>query len=97
MSAGAGVSGTAIDLLVEAGAVLATSLDLPTTMNQVARLTVPRLAEVCVIDLQTQDGSISYAVKMRHSRLLLANPPQSSRGACAKKSACALSHQSHFF
>jgi len=58
MSAGAGVSGTAIDLLVEAGAVLASSLDLPTTMNQVARLTVPRLAEVCVIDLQTQDGSI---------------------------------------
>jgi PAS domain S-box-containing protein len=45
-------------LLVEAGAVLATSLDLTTTMNQVARLTVPRLADLCVIDLRDDDGSI---------------------------------------
>jgi len=58
MSAGAGVSGTAIDLLIEAGAVLATSLDVTTTMRQIARLTVPRLADLCVIDLQAQDGSI---------------------------------------
>ena len=56
MSARAGVSGAGTDLLVEAGAVLATSLDLPTTMSQVARLTVPRLADLCVIDLQAQDG-----------------------------------------
>ena len=45
-------------LLVEAGAVLATSLDLATTMGQVARLTVPRLADLCVIDLRDADGSI---------------------------------------
>jgi len=45
-------------LLVEAGGVLATSLDLTTTMNQVARLTVPRLADLCVIDLRDDDGSI---------------------------------------
>jgi PAS domain S-box-containing protein len=47
----------AADLLVEAGAVLATSLELSTTMGQVAHLTVPRLADLCVIDLR-QDGAI---------------------------------------
>ena len=47
-----------MDLLVEAGSVLATSLDLPTTMSQVARLTVPRLGDLCVIDLQAPDGSM---------------------------------------
>ncbi len=48
----------AVELLVDAGAVLATSLELTTTMNQVARLTVPRLADLCVIDLLDEDGSI---------------------------------------
>jgi PAS domain S-box-containing protein len=49
----------ATELLIEAGAVLATSLDLATTMTQVASLTVPRLADLCVIDLVADDGSIS--------------------------------------
>jgi serine phosphatase RsbU (regulator of sigma subunit)/PAS domain-containing protein len=48
----------AADLLIDAGAVLASSLDLATTMGQVARLTVPRLADLCVIDLRDDDGSI---------------------------------------
>jgi PAS domain S-box-containing protein len=48
----------AMALLVEAGAVLATSLDLTTTMGQVARLTVPGLADLCVIDLRNDDDSI---------------------------------------
>jgi PAS domain S-box-containing protein len=52
------VSDAAIELLVEAGAVLATSLDLTTTMGQVARLTVPRLADLCVIDMRDEDGTI---------------------------------------
>ncbi len=52
------VSDAAIELLVEAGVVLATSLDLSTTMGQVAQLTVPRLADLCVIDLLDDDGSI---------------------------------------
>ncbi len=52
------VSDAAIELLVEAGVALATSLDLSTTMGQVARLTVPRLADLCVIDLLDDDGSI---------------------------------------
>jgi PAS domain S-box-containing protein len=60
---GAGSGGSeerrrAIDLLVEAGAVLASSLDLTTTMGQVAKLTVPALADLCVIDLRDEDGSI---------------------------------------
>jgi len=48
----------AVELLVEAGAVLASSLELTTTMEQVAQLTVPRLADLCVIDLRSEDGSI---------------------------------------
>ncbi len=48
----------AMSLLIEAGAVLASSLDLTTTMSQVARLTVPQLADLCVIDLRDEDGSI---------------------------------------
>jgi PAS domain S-box-containing protein len=51
-------SDTAIELLVEAGAVLAASLDPAATMGRVARLTVPRLADLCVIDLRDADGSI---------------------------------------
>jgi PAS domain S-box-containing protein len=49
----------AIDLLVEAGAALAGSLDLRTTMREVAKLTVPRLADLCVIDLLDDDGRIN--------------------------------------
>lgn len=45
-------------LLIESGAVLATSLDPPTTMRQVAQLTVPRLADICVIDLLDDQGLI---------------------------------------
>jgi PAS domain S-box-containing protein len=48
----------AVELLIEAGAVLASSLELATTMSQVARLTVPRVADLCVIDLRDDDGSI---------------------------------------
>ncbi len=47
-----------VELLVEAGIVLATSLDPSTTMGQVARLTVPVLADLCVIDLLDEDGTI---------------------------------------
>jgi GAF domain-containing protein len=48
----------ATSLLIEAGAVLTSSLELTTTMGQVARLTVPRLADLCVIDLSDEDGTI---------------------------------------
>jgi PAS domain S-box-containing protein len=52
------VSKAGMNLLIEAGAVLASSLDPTTTMVQVARLTVPLLADLCVIDLLDADGSI---------------------------------------
>jgi len=45
-------------LLVDAGIVLASSLDPDTTMRQVAELTVPRLADLCVIDLLDADELI---------------------------------------
>lgn len=48
----------AMALLLEAGAVLASSLDPRTTIGQVAELTVPRLADLCVIDLIDRDGTI---------------------------------------
>jgi PAS domain S-box-containing protein len=46
-------------LLVETGAVLSSSLDLATTMDHVAQLTVPALADLCIIDLRDREGSIS--------------------------------------
>jgi serine phosphatase RsbU (regulator of sigma subunit) len=52
------VSDVAVGLLIEAGSVLATSLDLTTTMGHVAKLTIPRLADLCVIDLRDDDGPI---------------------------------------
>jgi PAS domain S-box-containing protein len=50
-----------VELLVEAGAVMASSLDVDTTMQQVAQLTVPRLADLCAIDLRDDDGTIKEA------------------------------------
>lgn len=52
------VGEVAMSLLIEAGVVMASSLDLTTTMGQVAQLTVPQLADLCVIDLRDEDGSI---------------------------------------
>lgn len=49
----------AVELLVEAGAALAGSLDPQTTMREVAKLTVPRLADLCVIDLLDEEGAIN--------------------------------------
>jgi PAS domain S-box-containing protein len=49
----------AVELLVEAGAVIASSLDLAETMQRVANLTVPRLADLCAIDLLDEDGTIT--------------------------------------
>ncbi len=48
----------AIALLLDAGMVLASSLEPDVTMQQVAELTVPRLADLCVIDLLDGDGLV---------------------------------------
>ncbi len=49
----------ASELLIEAGSVLASSLDPAATMHQVAQLAVPRLGDLCVIDAREEDGSIT--------------------------------------
>lgn len=46
-------------LLVEAGAVLADSLDLHPTLENLTRLAVPRMADWCVVDLVEPDGTMS--------------------------------------
>lgn len=45
---------TRLALLAEAGARLASSLEPETTLDNVARLIVPRMAEICVVDLLDQ-------------------------------------------
>jgi serine phosphatase RsbU (regulator of sigma subunit) len=45
--------------LSEVGATLASSLDYRTTLASVARLTVPRLADWCAVDVVEEDGSLS--------------------------------------
>lgn len=44
--------------LSEASAVLASSLDYQTTLEQVAQLTVPKLADWCTVHIVEEDGSI---------------------------------------
>jgi signal transduction histidine kinase/ActR/RegA family two-component response regulator len=44
--------------LAEASTVLASSLEYETTLQAVARLTIPTLADLCVIDLVGDDGTI---------------------------------------
>lgn len=44
--------------LAEAGAVLASSLDYQTTLEQVAHLAVPQLADWCTVHIVIEDGSI---------------------------------------
>jgi PAS domain S-box-containing protein len=62
----------AVELLLEAGAVLASSLDLQTTITQIVQLIVPRLADLCVIDLLDEDGSIrKVAAAARDERIAL--------------------------
>jgi len=47
-----------LELLSDAGSLLASSLDYHTTLGHVARLSVPRLADKCVIHGVRDDGSI---------------------------------------
>ncbi len=48
-------------LLVDAGIALAESLDMSETLSRIARLTAGPLADLCVIDLLQDDGSIRLA------------------------------------
>ena len=44
--------------LADAGAALASSLDYATTLQNVARLAVPRFADLCTVDIVADDGTI---------------------------------------
>jgi PAS domain S-box-containing protein len=48
--------------LAETGTLLASSLDMQITLQNVAQLIVPKLADWCVVDLLEVDGSIFQAV-----------------------------------
>lgn len=60
------------ELLATAGAVLDSSLDPQQTMRTIARMAIPQLAELCVIDLIREDGllgdSVAAAVDERLAR-----------------------------
>lgn len=45
--------------LANAGVVLASSLDYATTLQRLAALAVPELADYCVVDLVNDDGQVS--------------------------------------
>jgi PAS domain S-box-containing protein len=49
--------------LVNAGSVLAASLNYETTLAAVARLTVPTLADLCVVDLVDEDGQVRHVAQ----------------------------------
>lgn len=47
-----------LTFLSEASMLLSASLDYETTLEQVARLAVPRFSDCCIVDILEQDGSI---------------------------------------
>src|SRR5688500_16317089 len=47
--------------MAASGAILGEGLDLPTTINRVARVAIPEFADWCVLDLLTDDGQIERA------------------------------------
>jgi PAS domain S-box-containing protein len=51
-------AGTRLRFLAEASSTLASSLDYETTLQNVAKLVVPRFADWCAIDLIDDDGAI---------------------------------------
>ncbi|HZY58108.1 MAG TPA: GAF domain-containing protein, partial [Rubrobacteraceae bacterium] len=45
-------------LLAEAGPMLSASLDYEATLEQITHLTVPRLADCCLVDVVEEDGAV---------------------------------------
>jgi serine phosphatase RsbU (regulator of sigma subunit) len=59
------------ELLAVAGGIFDRSLDPHQTMRAIAEMTVPRLAQMCVIDLLGEDGAIAETVSVaEHEREL---------------------------
>ena len=65
-------------LLAEAGAVLTSLLDDGSTLDALARLAVPLLADICVIDMVQDDGAV-----IRAAAAWRADPPKASSGRTA--------------
>ncbi|HEV2132537.1 MAG TPA: ATP-binding protein, partial [Longimicrobiaceae bacterium] len=59
-------------LLAEAGMVLASSLDYRKTLQSIARLVVPTLADHCLVDLADEDGQVERV------EVAFARPPKRS-------------------
>jgi len=55
----------ALEILADAGRVLASSLDLRTTLKHLTDLVVPKLADVCTVDLVEPDGVNRVAIAHR--------------------------------
>ncbi len=62
----------ALEILADAGRVLASSLDLRTTLKHLTDLVVPKLADVCTVDLLEADGVSRVAVGHRDPSLIAA-------------------------
>src|SRR5206468_1241419 len=54
----AGVAASRLALVAEASEALASSLDYRVTLQAIAQLVVPRLADWCMVDLLAEDGSL---------------------------------------
>jgi len=52
----------ALQLLADAGAQLAASLDFDETLSNLARLVVPRFADWCAVDVLEPDGTVRHVV-----------------------------------
>ena len=69
-------------LLDEASRELVTSFDCEATLQRVAELTVPTVADLCVITLQTEDSSLRP--------MAIADIPRRGPAACASSSSSTL-------
>src|SRR5262249_55640109 len=63
----------ALRFLAEASRELSSSLDYETTLNNVAALAVPAIADICVVDILDGDG------KLRRLSVVLADPAGTER------------------
>jgi two-component system, OmpR family, phosphate regulon sensor histidine kinase PhoR len=65
-----------IDFVAEAASVLASSLDVRSTVGQVAALTVRDLAEWCAVDVLKQDGSLTRLAAERAEPAASSDEPE---------------------
>ncbi|MGD0473966.1 MAG: SpoIIE family protein phosphatase [Candidatus Velthaea sp.] len=56
------------EFMSEASRLLAESLDLPTTLQNIARLTIPQFADWCQVDIRTPDDQIETVAIAHHDR-----------------------------